>query len=122
MGKSHLLRASEKLIRSNYSENNILYITAEVFCRKFISSIQECKYREFKQEYRNLGVFIIDYIQDLSGKEVKCKGFGYMFDELYDNNVAILLSMDREIYSSELTERLCSRLSRGVMIEIGVNG
>lgn len=116
-----MLRASEKLIRSNHPEKNILYITAEEFCQEFISAIQGGKRREFRQEYRNLGVLIINDIQYLSGKEATCEEFSYIFDELYDNNVAILLSMDCEIYNSGLTERICSRLSRGLMIEIVAN-
>lgn len=116
-----MLRASEKLIRSNHPEKNILYITAEEFCQEFISAIQGGKRREFRQEYRNLGVLIIYDIQYLSGKEAICEELSYMFDELYDNNVAILLSMDCEIYNSGLTERICSRLSRGLMIEIVAN-
>ena len=120
-GKTHLLRAAENLIRSNHPQKNILYITAQQFCDELICAIQKGEKRGFTQKYINLDVLIVDDVQYFSGKIQTSEEFSRLLDELYDKGAAILLSLDCEINNSRLTERICSRLSQGLMVEIGVS-
>lgn len=120
-GKTHLLRASENLIRSNHQQKNILYVTAEQYFEELICAILKGEERNFRNKYIKSDVLIMDDLQFISGMSATREEFSHMLDEAYDNGVAILLSMDCEINNSIFAGKICSKLSRGLMIKIGAN-
>ena len=73
----------------------------------------------FRDKYRSLDVLIIDDIQGISGKEGIEGEFFNIFNELQKENKQIILTSDvKPSEFSQLPERIRSRLSMGMVIDI----
>ncbi len=119
LGKTHLLHAIGNEIKSNDSEKNVLYVTAEAFMNSFINSIKEENSVEFKNKFRNVDVLLIDDIQFLAGKEGTQIEFFHTFNSLVDKNKQIVITSDRPPKDiAQLDERLKQRFSSRIMIDI----
>ncbi len=120
LGKTHLLQAVGNKIKENIKKKKVLYIPAQKFISEIISAIRNNKMEEFKYQYKDIDVLIIDDIQFLSGKEKTQEEFFHTFNELYEKNKQIILSSDRHPKSiSALTDRLRSRFEGGMIADIG---
>ncbi len=119
LGKTHLLHAIGNEIKSNDSEKNVLYVTAETFMNSFINSIKEENNVEFREKFRNVDVLLIDDIQFLAGKEGTQIEFFHTFNSLVDKNKQIVITSDRPPKDiAQLDERLKQRFSSRIMIDI----
>jgi chromosomal replication initiator protein len=97
----------------------IKYVSSENFTNDFITSIQKNKMEDFRNEYRNVDLLLVDDIQFLVNKEGTQEEFFNTFEELYRNNKQIVLTSDRlpnEIPT--LPERLVSRFAWGLSVDI----
>ena len=119
LGKTHLLQAlGNEILRSNESAR-VLYVTSEKFINDFVQSIREHKTQQFKQQYRDLDVLIVDDVQFLAGKEKTQEELFHTYNALHSQNKQIVLSSDRSPSAiSTFEERLKSRLAGGMMIDI----
>ncbi len=123
LGKTHLMHAIGNYIRNHSPELKIKYITCEQFTNSYINCLQsQAKTKSviaFREMYRNLDVLMVDDIQFLSrGKEIQEEFFNTI-NELKMANKHIVICSDRppkEIPTLE--ERLCSRLSAGIVHDI----
>ncbi len=119
LGKTHLLQAIGNKIRYNLSDKKVLYIQAQKFISEVIQCIRTNKMDNFRHDYKDIDVLIIDDIQFLSGKEKTQEVFFHTFNELYEKNKQIILSSDRPPKSiSALTDRLRSRFEGGMITDI----
>lgn len=119
LGKTHLLHAIGNEIKSNDSNKNVLYVTAEAFMTSFINSIKEEKNIEFKEKFRNVDVLLIDDIQFLAGKEGTQIEFFHTFNSLVDKNKQIVITSDRPPKDiAQLDERLRQRFSSRILADI----
>ncbi len=119
LGKTHLLQAVGNEIKNKIKNKNILYIQAQKFISEVVSSIRNGKMEEFKNQYKDIDIIIIDDIQFLSGKEKTQEEFFHIFNELYEKNKQIILSSDRPPKSiNALTDRLRSRFEGGMITDI----
>lgn len=120
LGKTHLMHAvGNKLLASNPSLK-ILYVTSEKFTNDYIASISHKRIDEFKKQYRNVDMLLIDDIQFIAGKEQTQEEFFHTFNELRDKGKQIILTADRlpkDIPSIE--GRLVSRFEWGMVADIG---
>lgn len=119
LGKTHLMQAiGQHLLHKNPNVKN-LYISSEKFTNQLISAIQNRTTLNFRANYRNLDVLLIDDIHFIAGKESTQEEFFHTFNTLYDARKQIVISSDRppkEIPSLE--ERLVSRFEWGLVTDI----
>tara|TARA_B100001996_G_scaffold311570_1_gene253524 strand:+ start:339 stop:1106 length:768 start_codon:yes stop_codon:yes gene_type:complete len=75
----------------------------------------------FKDFFRKANVFIIDDIQFIRGKEGLQEEFFHTFNTLFDQSAQIVISSDRSPNKLDrVQERIKSRLSGGLVVDIGV--
>lgn len=119
LGKTHLLSAIQNEMTKKYPGINIIYISAETFTNEFLHSITANNVEMFDEKYRKADALLIDDIQFIAGKEQTEEKFFHIFNELYKQNKAIVLTSDRpakEIKS--ISDRLKTRFSSGLAADV----
>jgi len=119
LGKTHLIQATGNFIKNQNPNLKVRYVSMERFANELVSAIQNSKAKEFKNEYIQLDILIIDDVQFLSKKEKTQEEFFHVFESLYQLNKQIIISADRPPKSiSTLENRLKSRFEGGMMADI----
>lgn len=119
LGKTHLMHAIGNHVIACNSNANVLYVSCEKFTTELIKAIKDKKTFEFKEKYRQLDLLLIDDIQFLSGKEAGQEEFFHTFNALFDAKKQIVMTSDRKPSEIQtLTDRLVSRMSKGLIIDI----
>ncbi len=119
LGKTHLIQATGNFIKSQNPDFKVRYVSMERFANELVSAIQNSKAKEFKNEYIQLDMLIIDDVQFLSKKEKTQEEFFHVFESLYQLNKQIIISADRPPKSiPTLENRLKSRFEGGMMADI----
>ena len=119
LGKTHLLQATGNKIQENFPHFKIRYVSMERFSNELVDAIQNNKAKEFKNQYIDLDVLILDDIQFLSGKEKAQEEFFHVFESLNQFNKQVILSSDRPPKSiSTLEDRLRSRFEGGMIVDV----
>ncbi|GBG93656.1 chromosomal replication initiator protein DnaA [Ligilactobacillus salitolerans] len=119
LGKTHLMHAIGHQMLENRPTAKVKYVTSESFANDFINSIQTKRQEEFRQEYRNVDLLLVDDIQFFADKVGTQEEFFHTFNALYDDKKQIVLSSDRlpnEI--PKLQQRLVSRFKWGLSVDI----
>lgn len=119
LGKTHLVQAIGNEILKKHPKKKIIYVSCEKFTNDFIQSISNGKISEFKKNYRDADVLLVDDIQFLSGKEGTQEEFFYTFNALHQSNRQIVITSDRVPKAiPQLEERLSSRFGWGMVADI----
>jgi chromosomal replication initiator protein len=119
LGKTHLMHAIGNAVTINHPKKKVCYVTAEQFMNDLIWSIQRNRTYEFKSEYRNVDVLLVDDVAFLAGKESTQEEFFHTFNALYHDNKQIVLTSDRSPQEiPTLEERLRSRFEWGLIADI----
>ncbi|MBU1091691.1 chromosomal replication initiator protein DnaA [Patescibacteria group bacterium] len=119
LGKTHLLQAIGNEIKKQNQNTRIKYTTTERFTNEYIQSLKTNRMYEFKNNYIQYDLLIIDDIQFLAKKTKTQEEFFHVFNALYENNKQIILSSDRSPKSiPDLEERLRSRFEGGMMADV----
>ena len=119
LGKTHLLFAIAQEIHKNDPEKKIAYVKGEEFTNKLISAIQNHSMKEFRDEYRNVDLFLVDDIQFIAGKESTQEEFFHTFNSIYEAGNQIVVTSDRPpLEMSLLEDRLRTRFEGGVMADV----
>lgn len=119
LGKTHLMHAIGNKMSLTNNETRVKYVTSEAFTNDFINAIQTGTQEQFRQEYRNLDLLLVDDIQFFADKEGTQEEFFHTFNALYEENKQIVLTSDRlpnEI--PKLQDRLVSRFKWGLSVDI----
>ena len=119
LGKTHLMQAVGHRLAQGNPKTKLLYVTSEKFANDYVSSIAQKRIEEFKKEYRNADILLIDDIQFMAGKEGFQEEFFHTFNELRDKGKQIIITSDRppkEIPAVE--QRLISRFEWGMVADI----
>ena len=122
LGKTHLMQAIGNYIYNNGGEKlKICYVSAETFTNEFTASLSSKKTNDFKNKYRNLDVLLLDDIHFLQNKTGIQEELFYTFNALHEKNAQMVFTCDRPIKEiKNMTERLVSRLSNGLSIDITI--
>ena len=122
LGKTHLMQAIGNYIYKNGSEKlKIYYGSAESFTNEFTNSLTSKKTDQFKNKYRNLDVLLLDDIHFLDNKKGVQEELFYTFNALHEKQAQMVFTCDRPIKEiKNMTERLVSRLSNGLCIDITI--
>lgn len=119
LGKTHLVQAVGNEIRKKNPKTNIVYVSCEKFTNDYINSISSKKTGEFKKNYRNADVLMVDDIQFMSGKEGTQEEFFHTFNALHQKDRQIIITSDRVPKAiPQLTDRLSSRFGWGMVADI----
>lgn len=119
LGKTHLAQAIGHEIKTASPKAKITYVSCETFTNDFISSIASRKMSEFKKNYREIDVLIVDDIQFLSSKEGSQEEFFHTFNSLQQQSRQIILTADKTPQAIPALEgRLISRFGGGMVVDI----
>ena len=119
LGKTHLMHAIGHQMLQNQPNAKVKYVSSETFTNEFINSIQKKSSEEFREEYRNVDLLLVDDIQFLAEKEATLEEFFHTFNDLYNENKQIVLTSDRPPNDiPKLPERLVSRFAWGLSVDI----
>lgn len=118
-GKTHLIQAIGNHLASVSENSKVYYLPSEKFYSDFVASVQNNKRNLFRDKYRKYDVLIMDDVQFLSKKEGTQEELFHLFNNLYENNKQIIFSSDKHpSFIPGLAERLKSRFSQGMIIDI----
>ena len=117
-GKTHLIQAIGNYIKKNYQNKKVFYVTSEKFAVDFFNSISQGKANQFKEKYRQYDVLIMDDIQFFANKEKTQEEVFHLFNVFHDHNKQLIFSSDKHPQHLNLEERLRSRMSQGIVIDV----
>ena len=125
LGKTHLLQAIGHYVKSHYVDDQrhpikrIVYVSTETFLNQFVDAIRTNTRSEFKRNYREIDVLLVDDIQFLEGKEGLQEEFFHTFNSLHEVNKQIVLTSDRSPDAiPTLEDRMTSRFKMGLLTDI----
>lgn len=119
LGKTHLLHAIGNEIIKNNSNTKVLFTTSERFINELMNSIKENRITSFRNNYRNVDVFIMDDIHFIAGKKIGQEEFFLGYNFMYEKGTQLIFSSDISLnYISVLEERLKSRFEWGSLVKI----
>lgn len=119
LGKTHLLHAIGHEVDSAWDQANVKCINAEQFTNEIINAIREGNTKDFKYNYRNVDMFLVDDVQFLAKTDAAQEEFYHTFNELYEKGKGTVFCSDSppgEI--SKIEERLRSRFGMGLTVDI----
>ncbi len=120
LGKTHLIQAIGNEVLLKTPEIKVLFTTCEQFTNNFVQSIREGRGDQFKREYREVDLLLVDDIQFLANKEQTQEEFFHTFNALHQANKQIILTSDRPPKSISVIEaRLVSRFEWGMIADVG---
>ncbi|NBD74011.1 chromosomal replication initiator protein DnaA [Patescibacteria group bacterium] len=118
-GKTHLIQAIGNQVKKHHPNKKVFYVTSEKFSTDLVTGIQNNTIAQIKEKYRQYDVLIMDDVQFLSGREKSQEELFHLFNSLYENNKQIVFSSDQHpYYIPKLEERLQSRFSQGMIVDI----
>jgi chromosomal replication initiator protein len=119
LGKTHLLHAIARELLSLDPRYPLVYVTAQRFAEEFVNALQGNRLEQFRRAQRNVGVWLVDDIQFIAGKDKTQEEVFHTFNYLHSLGKQIVLSSDRpprELYVMD--ERLRSRFESGLVVDI----
>lgn len=123
LGKTHLLQAIGNETLKNFRDKVVKYITAEKFVTEVVEAIGRRHMNKFKDQYRNVDVFLLDDVQFFARKDSSQQEFFHTFNELYEHNKQIVITSDRSPSELDgLDERITSRFKMGMVVELLLPG
>jgi chromosomal replication initiator protein len=122
LGKTHLMQAIAWELSGRTGKSkpvHVIYMSAEKFLYRFITSLRNQSTLDFKNELRSVDVLMIDDLQFLVGKDNTQEEFFHTFNALVDAGKQIVISADKSPSDlSGLEERLRTRLGCGMVADL----
>ena len=121
LGKTHLLMAIGHAAKKTAPLLNIEYLTLDEYVEAFHASLAAGQGDTFRRRFQNVDVLLVDDVQFLSNRKEMQSELLRLTEALQVAGHQIVLTSDRpppEI--ADLDERLISRLSGGLVVDIGL--
>jgi chromosomal replication initiator protein len=119
LGKTHLLQAIAQEVLKDNPRYPIVYVSAQQFAEKFVHALQTNKIEQFRRAQRDIGVWLLDDIQFIAGKDKTQEEIFHTFNYIHGLGKQIVLSSDRpprDLYLMD--DRLRSRFESGLVADI----
>lgn len=118
-GKTHLIQAIGNYFKKSHANKKVLYVTSEKFAVDYINSVRAGTANNFKNQYRQYDVLIMDDVQFIANTEKTQEELFHLFNALRDNNKQIVFSSDKHpMLLPGFEERIKGRFSGGMIAEI----
>lgn len=118
-GKTHLIQAIGNYFKKTHSNKKVFYVTSERFAIDYLNSLRDGRANNFKDQYRQYDILIMDDIQFIADKDKTQEELFHLFNAFHDNNKQIIFSSDRHPnFVAGFEERLKSRFNAGLIVEI----
>lgn len=119
LGKTHLLHSIANVILDTRPSLGVVYMTAQMFTEDYVSAIQANKVEAFRRRIRSAGMWLLDDVQFIMGREKTQEEMHHMFNHLHDMGCPIVVCSDRHPRDLLGThERLKSRFEMGLVVNI----
>ncbi|MEM7629284.1 MAG: chromosomal replication initiator protein DnaA [Planctomycetota bacterium] len=119
LGKTHLLQAICLKLRQDNPGVVIHYVSCDSFLSRFMETVREGQLADFRHEFRDVDVLVIDDIHFLAKRDRTQEEFFHTFNSLYQASKQIVLSSDAPPEDiPDLEDRLVSRFKWGLVAEI----
>ena len=121
LGKTHLLMAIGHAAKKTAPLLNIEYLTLDEYVEAFHAAIAAGQGDTFRRRFQNVDVLLVDDVQFLTNRKEMQSELLRLTEALQVAGHQIVLTSDRpptEI--ADLDERLISRLSGGLVVDIGL--
>ncbi|MBX3118335.1 MAG: chromosomal replication initiator protein DnaA [Fimbriimonadaceae bacterium] len=121
LGKTHLLHAIARTILAKDPRYPLVYISAQQFAEQFVHALQTNRIEQFRRMQRNVGIWLVDDIQFVAGKDKTQEEVFHTFNYLHSLGKQIVLTSDRPPRDLTLMdERLRSRFESGLVADIAM--
>lgn len=121
LGKTHLIGAIGNLVQQRDAKLNVEYVTLDDFVEQLHAAIAANEADRFKQRYGRVDVLLLDDMQFLTGRRETQSELLRLLNALQGTGRQVVMTSDRppaEI--PDVDERLITRLSGGLIVDIGV--
>jgi chromosomal replication initiator protein DnaA len=121
LGKTHVLMAIGHAAKAIASQLNIEYLTLDEYVEAFHAAIAAGQGDAFRRRFQNVDVLLVDDVQFLTNRKEMQAELLRLTEALQQSGHQIVLASDRppaEI--ADLDERLISRFSGGLVVDIGI--
>jgi len=121
LGKTHLLMAIGHAAKTIASQLNIEYLTLDEYVESFHAAIAAGQGDNFRRRFQNVDVLLVDDVQFLTNRKEMQAELLRLTEALQQSGHQIVLASDRppaEI--ADLDERLISRFSGGLVVDMGI--
>ena len=119
LGKTHLLHAIAREIMARDPKFPLVYVSAQQFAEEFVNALQSNRIEQFRRAQKAVGIWLVDDIQFVAGKDKTAEEIFYTFNYLHGLGKQIVLTSDRpprDLYLMD--ERLRSRFEAGLVADI----
>ncbi len=119
LGKTHLLHGIALEIQKANPRFPVVYISAQQFAEEFVNALQNNRIDQFRKAQRSVGVWLVDDIQMIVGKDKTQEEVFHTFNHLQSLGKQIVLTSDRpprDLYLMD--ERLRSRFESGLVADV----
>jgi chromosomal replication initiator protein len=121
LGKTHLLMAVGQAAKQAAPALNIEYLTLDEWVEAFHAAIAAGQGDAFRRRFQNVDVLLVDDVQFLTNRKEMQSEMLRLTEALQSAGRQIVLTSDRPPPDiADLDERLISRLSGGLVVDMGV--
>jgi chromosomal replication initiator protein len=121
LGKTHLMGAIGNMALQRNPDSTVEYIPLEDFVEQLHAAIASGEMERFKQRYGRVDVLLIDDMQFLTGRRETQSELLRLLNTLQGSGRQIVMTSDRPpVEIADVDERLISRMSGGLIVDIGV--
>ncbi len=121
LGKTHVLMAIGHAAKTIAAQLNIEYLTLDEYVESFHAAIAAGQGDNFRRRFQNVDVLLVDDVQFLTNRKEMQAELLRLTEALQQSGHQIVLASDRppaEI--ADLDERLISRFSGGLVVDMGI--
>jgi len=120
LGKTHLLMAVGHAAKKAAPKLNIEYLTLDEYVEAFHASVAAGQGDAFRRRFQNVDVLLVDDVQFLTNRKEMQSELLRLTEALQAAGRQIVLTSDRPPPDiADLDERLISRLSGGLVVDMG---